>query len=176
MTETSTELRFQFFFVLQTILLFAVSYFFYATHYMAETFILQSEYQLLGIIFGAITAYFIIKAGIYTLINMVFFNSKKNEHWLKSLLFITSLEGILLFPAAMLQVYLELSIENVAYYLAFVLIFVKILTFYKSWRIFFRQKGFFLQNFLYFCALEIIPLLFLWEGLVMIVNQLKVNF
>ena len=176
MTETSTELRFQFFFVLQTILLLAVSYFFYVTHYVAETFILQSEYQLLGIIFGAVTAYFVIKVGIYTLVNTVFFDGKKNEHWLKFILFITSLEGILLFPAAMLQVYLDLSVENVAYYLAFVLIFVKILTFYKSWHIFFRQKGFFLQNILYFCALEIIPLLSLWGGLVMIVDQLKVNF
>ena len=176
LTETSTELRFQFFFVLQTILLLSISYFFYVTHYVADTFILQSEYQLLGIIFGVITAFFILKAGVYTLVNTVFFSSKKNEQWLKSILFITSLEGLLLFPASMLQVYLELPLKTVVYYLIFVLIFVKILTFYKAWHIFFRQKGFLLQIFLYFCALEIIPLLSLWGGLAMIVDQLKVNF
>jgi len=33
-----------------------------------------------------------------------------------------------------------------------------------------------LQIILYFCTLEIIPLLALWSGLEVIVNALKINF
>ncbi len=176
MTETSTELRFQFFFVVETILLMAITYFFYTTNYVADTFVLQSEYELLGIFFAIFAAYFLMKGLLYTWVNMVFFSGKKNGQWLKSFLFITSFEGVLLFPAAMLLVYFDLKIENVVYYFAFCLIFVKILTFYKCWVIFFRQKSFFLQNILYFCALEIIPMLSLTGGLAMIVDVLKVNY
>ena len=56
-------------------------------------------------------------------------------------------------------------------------VFVKILTFYKSYIIFFAQNGLYLQNILYFCALEMVPLVSLWSGLAVIVNhKLKVNF
>ena len=51
----------------------------------------------------------------------------------------------------------------------------KILTFYKSFTIFFYQKGGFLQIILYFCALEMIPLMMLWSGLLVITENLKIN-
>jgi hypothetical protein len=57
-----------------------------------------------------------------------------------------------------------------------VVIFIKILTIYKSYVIFFRQKALYVQNILYFCALEMVPLLSLWGGLAVIVNQVRVIF
>jgi len=53
---------------------------------------------------------------------------------------------------------------------------VKILTFYKSYIIFFKQKRYFLQIILYFCALEIVPLFALWGGLLSIVDLFKIKF
>ena len=50
------------------------------------------------------------------------------------------------------------------------------LTFYKSWAIFFRQNSMFLQIILYLCTLEIVPLLSLGGALVWITDVLKVNF
>ena len=72
--------------------------------------------------------------------------------------------------------YFDLSVQNAVAYVAFVTVLVKISLFYKSFILFFRQKVFFLQIILYFCALEIMPLLSLWGVLVQIVEQLKINF
>jgi hypothetical protein len=85
-------------------------------------------------------------------------------------------EGVLLFPALLLQTYFQFPIQNVAYYCFGVVILIKILTFYKTYIIFFRQNALYLQNILYFCALEMVPLLSLWGGLAVIVNQVRVIF
>ena len=106
----------------------------------------------------------------------MFFGSGPSQRWLKTLLFIAATEGVLLFPVVLLVVYFDLPLENAVYYYGFVFIFTKILAFYKSWTIFFRQNGIFLQIFLYFCALEIVPLLGLLGGLGVLIDQLKITF
>jgi hypothetical protein len=49
-------------------------------------------------------------------------------------------------------------------------------TFYKSYVIFFGRKSHFLQNILYFCALEIVPLASFGGLVVTAINILKINF
>ncbi len=168
--------RFQLFLSLQTCLLLAITYYFYITHYVTDTFVLDTPYEIIGIFFGVFIAYFIAKNIVYSIVNNVFFSSKKNRHWIWTLTFITALEGIALFPAVMLQVYFNLPMQNVVYYFIFILVLTKILTFYKCWVIFFRQISVYLQIILYLCALEIIPLLSLVGILVLITDRLKVNF
>ena len=88
----------------------------------------------------------------------------------------TACLGIMTYPMVMLLVYFNLSLKNAAIYFIFIVLFQELLTFYKSWLIFFRQKGHFLQNILYFCALEITPLLTFGCAMVLITNSLKINF
>jgi len=168
--------KFQLFLNLQTCLLLAIISFLYVTDYVADTFILDFPYQLIIIFFGVFLAYFVGRAFLYKFINTVFFSSKKSKHWTWTQTFITALEGIALFPAVMLLVYFDLPMRNVVYYLIFVLLLTKILTFYKCWVIFFRQMSVFLQIILYLCALEIIPLLSLVGVLVLITDRVKVIF
>ena len=175
-TETSTEVRFQFFLVLQTVLLLSLLQYFYTQRYIGNTFILSSEYQLIAIYFGMWTGYFVLKGLLYTFVNTVFFGARQNLQWLKALLFITAMEGVVMLPLGLLQVYFNMSIESVLTYFVIVLIFVKILTFYKCYITFFRRTGVFLQIILYFCALEIIPLAAMWGALVMMGNYLKINY
>ena len=174
--ETNGKFPFQIFLSLQTCLLLAITYYFYITHYVADTFVLDAPYELIGIFFGVFVAYSAFKILLYKAINLIFFRSKKSKQWTWTFTFITALEGIALFPAVILQVYFNLPMQNVVYYFIFVLILTKILTFYKCWIIFFRQISDFLQIILYLCALEIIPLLSLGGILVLITDQLKVNF
>ena len=175
-TETSGEYRAQFFFLLLTCLLLALFYFLYTQEYVANTFILSDEYLLVPIFFGVFCGYYGLKALFYTGVNMVFFDSKKNEQWLRTTLFLNGAVGIFLFPAVMLLTFFDVSSQTIIFYLIIVLVLVKLLTFYKCSAIFFRQNAFYLQIFLYFCTLEIIPLLALWGGLEVIVNALKINF
>lgn len=175
-TETSTEIKAQFFFLLQTCLLMALLYFFYIRTYTANTFILSDEYLLVAILAGIFLGYFFLKFLVYAYVNLVFFTPKRNGLFFRTLLVLHSFEGILLFPIVALLTFFDIPAQTVVYYTIFVVILVKILTFYKSFVIFFRQNGLYLQIILYFCALEIIPLFALWGGLAVIANALKINF
>ena len=175
-SETSTEIKAQFFFLLQTSLLMALLYFFYLRTYTTGTFILSDEYLLVAILTGIFIGYFFLKYLLYSYVNLIFFERKRNGQFFRTLLFLHSIEGILLFPMVALLTFFNISAQSAAYYTIFVVVLVKILTFYKSFVIFFRQNSLYLQIILYFCALEIIPLFALWGGLAVIANALKINF
>ena len=176
LTETTGEVRFQFFLTLQTCLLFAVITFIYVQQCVADTFILQSQYQLIWIFFGCFAVYFCLRMLLNWGVNNVFFGRKRSIRWLKLLLFVTSAEGTALFPLVMLMSYFDLSIQNAVIYVSIVVLLVKLLLFYKCYVAFFRQRGYILQIILYFCALEIVPLLALWGSAALIVDYLKINF
>ena len=173
--ETGSEIKFQFLFLFITCLLYALLYYFYTNHFVANTFVFSSEYTLLFIYGLSILIYMLGRMILYSIVNSVFFSKKENLQFQGSLLLITSLEGVALFPLVLLLAYFQFSLQNAIYYTATIAIFAKILTFYKSYVIFFNQKGGFLQNILYFCALEMIPLISLWSGLLVITENLKIN-
>jgi len=174
-TETSNELRFQVFMVLQTCLLLAIIFFFYTRSQMGDTFIIE-QYQIIGVFTGIAAAGFALKALAYWVVNWVFFDKRRNEQWMKSFLFLLSTEGVLLFPIVMLLAYFHLSVQSTIIYTAVVIIVFKILTFYKTHLIFFSKRGAFLQNILYFCTLEVVPLLVLWSLMGLVDNVLKISF
>ena len=175
LTETGSEIKFQILFLFITCLIYALLYFLYTNHFIANTFIISSEYLLLVIFGMTILGYMFLRMVLYTIVNNIFFNNKKNLQFLGSILIITSLEGVVLFPLILLLAYFQFSLQNAIIYTATIVILAKILTFYKSFTIFFNQKGGFLQIILYFCALEMIPLMMLWSGLLVITENLKIN-
>ena len=174
-TETGSEVKFQFFFVGLTCLIYGLLYYLYATTNIADTFTLSSEYTILGIFIGVFVLYFLLRFLLYHCINLVFFDSRGNRKFLTSLLFLFAMEGVALFPVLLVMTYWHFSPVYAAIYCAIVLFLVKILTFYKSYIIFFKQKGGFLQIILYFCALEMVPLFALWGGLSVIVDIFKIK-
>jgi hypothetical protein len=175
-TETAVEIRFQIFLTLLTSLLLAILFYFYTLNYIGDTFVLSSQYYLIGIFFGISIVYYLVKILLYTIVNNIFFDSKKNRQWMKSFLYITSIEGALLFPLVILWTFFHLSIQNAVIYVFIVLSIVKILKLFKCFLIFFRQNVVKLQIILYFCTLEIIPVLLFGGALVFTANSLKINF
>jgi hypothetical protein len=176
MTETTNEFRFQFFLTAQTCLLLALVTFFYAQEFNSDTFLVSSQYQLIGMFFGVFAGYLLLKAILYTFVNWVFFSSRQNSQWMKSFLFTSSMEGVVMFPVVVSQAYFGVSLKNTIFYVAAVVVLSRLLSLYKCFSIFFRQKGAHLQIFLYFCALEIMPLLALCGVLSILINYLNVNF
>ena len=175
-TETTSELRYLSFLMLLSFLQISQLFYFYTIYYIGSTFILASQYYLIAIYLGIIIGYFMVKSLLYAIVNLVFFDGKRNGQWLRALMFITVYEGILLFPAVIVQAYYEYPVQFVIIYLTFVLLVVKIMTIYKCYVIFFRRNVVCLQIILYLCALEIVPMLALWEFLVMTANSLKIIF
>ena len=173
--ETSVEMQFQFFFLLQTSLLLAITYFFFTRTFLSETFII-ANYGVIGIYSLAFLLYFSLKGIAYWFVNWVFFDKKKNKHWFRSFSFLTAAEGAAQFPMILLLSFFGLSMESAVIYTMIVIILFKLLTFYKLYIIFFYKIGAFVQFFLYFCALEVVPLFALRGVLLMIDNYLKINF
>lgn len=174
--ETSSEIWFQGFLAIVTCLQVAILFYSYTIHFIGDTFVLDSQYQLIAIYFALSLSYLMARLLVCSIVNTTFFGWKKNLQWTRVLLFLTAFEGVLLFPVVLLLVYFGLSMDNVVICSLSILIIVKLLTFYKYYTIFFRHTSFFLQIILYFCALEIVPLAFLWGAMVRIANEMIIIF
>ncbi len=175
-TETLSEVRFQGFIVFLTSLLFSTLYYFYSLHYNGDAYILSSQYYLILIFLAVFLVYFFIKMVLYAVVNRVFFDSKRNEQWIKALLFVVALECLMSIPAIIMGPYFDMSIEKVEIYFSIVLFLVKMLTFYKCYIIFFRQNVVRLQIFLYLCTLEIVPLFLFAGGIRLLIDSLRYIF
>lgn len=139
-------------------LLLSVSTFVIATQTILPTHhIANKAVVILGIALFFLCA-LAVKVGIHFIVNVVFFGNRSSSYFFGIQVFIISCTAIALLPLTYLQVYSDINVETTVVYLAFVLISNKLLVFYKTWNIFFRQNGLFLQIFLYFCTLEIAPL------------------
>ena len=77
-SETSTELRFQLFLVLQTCLLGAIGFFLYSRASISDTFTIE-QYQVIAIYAGVVASYFLFKALLYSVVGWVFFDRKKKR-------------------------------------------------------------------------------------------------
>ena len=176
MVEADGELRFQTILVAQTSLLFSILYYFFVHELRTGKLSSGSQLGAIGCFFCVFIAYFLFKNLIYGFVNWVFFDRKNNGQWRRMQVFLSSLEGVLLFPIVLLQVYFSLSLQAAMIYTLFVILFIKMLAFYKSYTIFFKRMGASLQILLYFCALELMPLMLLWGLLFITDNYLIINF
>lgn len=174
--ETAHEVYYQLFLCIQAGLLFALSFFFYAQETISETYILPTEYSLMGVFFLIFIGYFALKELFYAWVHLTFFDARQRRQSMVSRLFLTAMEGVLMLPAILVHTYFGMSVISLLIYSLSVIILTKILSFYKTYSIFFREKALFLQNFLYFCTLEAIPLAMLWGILLMTANYLKVTY
>lgn len=101
-----------------------------------------------------------------------FFDKERNNYWIQTYFDLVSGISFLLFPVMLLIIYFNLGIQTSKVLIVFLLLFAKILLFYKSIRNFFKHVYGFLHFILYFCALEIIPLILFWKGITYINNIL----
>ena len=175
MPETDYEINVQAFLVLQTALVLGVLYYIVSRLWIGNDYSQISQLKVIAVFTGIFIAYFVVKKIGYHIVDWNFFNAKKIDQWSKSGLFLTAMEGVLLFPVLLLQVYFGLSLQTAIIYTVAVIILVKLLSFYKCYAIFFKHGGGIVQNILYFCALELMPLLALAGILFITGNNLKVN-
>ena len=172
----ASVMPFLFFLMFVDCLTLAIGSHILATDILDAHFRLNSDIFVIGAFFGLFVLYFAVKDLLYRLTNSVFFDSKRNLQMTRAFIFLAAAEGVLLFPMVLLLVYFDLTEKKAIYYFIFVLILNKILSFYKGWNIFFRQNGGTLQTFLYFCALELVPLLAFGGIWLMTIDLLKINF
>ena len=165
-SSTAADVRYLLVLVLQTCVLSGITFRNYF-HDTSPTLMNQvSPLLLLGIYVGFCLAYFLLKWLIYMFLGWTFFDKNKTNIWLESYSALIYYVGFALFPFVLFLVYFDLSLTNLVIIGSIILIFTKILMFYKWIKLFFHQfSGLFLL-ILYFCALEIVPCLLLYQVLV----------
>ena len=125
--------------------------------------------------FAVVLCFIYVKAWIYSLVNWVFFDHEKNRQWIRGYLMLTTLTAFLFYPIALVDVFSELH-SKIAILCAILVVFLyECLLFYK-FVINFRVKKYgYLLNFLYFCSVELFPLLVLGHWAVWISDNFIVK-
>ncbi|RRD79986.1 DUF4271 domain-containing protein [Alloprevotella sp. OH1205_COT-284] len=173
-TDRVGALRGKFFLIMQTCFLQAVIYFDYTQEQMPDVFYQLSPYTLLLSSTVIIAVYYSVKIFLYRAVNSVFFSSERSKQW-DNHLFVSILStGCLLLPLSLLVVFFDLPFRETQTTYILLMAIVKSLLFYQCYRIFFNTLLGNLHIILYFCALEIVPLIFLWGFLVGVSRSLVV--
>ena len=164
--KSDSEMKNQLFIVLLICFLLTILFFSYTQVQLTSVFNQVSPYKLLTIDMGIFLGYYFLKYGVYFVFNWTFFSSQKRSQWMNSFNFIVLARSLCFFPIALLTVYFDLSVATMLTAVLVVIGISEILVIFKAKQIFFVYKFGLLHLFLYFCTLEMAPLLFLWKTLV----------
>lgn len=173
--STDTEIRGQAFLILQTCFTVAILFFDYTQWRLTEVFNQISPYILLGINTAIVLAYFVIKFLLYRFVNWVFFSRKQAHVWSEAYLLSVMLMDLALFVVAMLVVYFDLSLYATLSAVVLIVGAFKLMLLIKCKQIFFSYYLSIIHLILYFCTLELLPVLLLWKALVYFNEILTVN-
>lgn len=175
-SSTAADVRYLLVLVLQTCVLSGITFLNYFHDTCPALMDHVSSLLLQGIYVGFCLAYFLLKWLLYMFLGWTFFDKNKTNIWLESYSALIYYVGFALFPFVLFLVYFDLSLTNLVIIGSIILIFTKILMFYKWIKLFFHQfSGLFLL-ILYFCALEIVPCLLLYQGMIQMNNILLIKF
>ena len=125
----------------------------------------ETPYILFGAFFLLWIVYFLVKRMMSGFVNWVFFRSEKIFTWQRAYTFLYVMESLLFLPVALSVAYLPIPHEKVLILVLSLIVFVKILLLFKTFQIFFPKMYGTLHLIVYFCTLEIMPLLVLWQAL-----------
>lgn len=122
---------------------------------------------LLPISFGACIVIYLLKLGVFSAVNWVFFDSSQSVAWRQSYTNCMLLSGLPAFVLSALSVFLELSQTGQTILLLLYIVFVEICLFFKAFHIFYAKRYGILLLIVYLCTLELMPLLLAGKALVL---------
>jgi hypothetical protein len=135
-----------------------------------------SPYILIGIYTGIWISYFIFKNLLASFVNWIFFDKIKQALWKKSCFFLFAIETPLFFWVIISTIFLNLPPAIPLWIILTIGILIKLLHLYKTFFIFFPEFYGTLHLIVYFCTLEIMPLLAVFKVLIRVTDELIVKF
>ena len=134
------------------------------TQYDVEYYLFAETPYILFIAFFVLwLAYFLIKRLAGNFVNWIFFRREKIFTCQRAYTFFYSVGALLSLVLAIVVVYLPVPIEEVLLMTLCLVFFVKILLLFKTYQIFFSKLYGTLHLIVYFCTLELMPLLVLLQ-------------
>lgn len=175
-TSTATDIHFLLLLILQTCVLVGVCFFNYFDNENPVLVKRIPPYLLLAVYSGFCLLYIIMKWLIYSFLGWIFFSRALKNMWLESYSTIIYYSGFILFLFALFLVYFDLSTQSMVIIGLSLIVFAKLLVFYKWVKLFSNNIYGLSLLILYFCALEIIPCLLYYQGMIEINNLLLLKF
>lgn len=173
--STASDFRYGLLLLLQTCVLLGICFFDYFHDNNPRLFTSCPTYIILAVYIGVCMIYYFMKWIIYSFISWIFIDKIKATLWIESYLMLLYYFGFFLFPLVLLMVYFDLSANILIPIGLGLVIFIKTLMFYKCFKLFFSHLYGLLGLIVYFCALEIMPCLVLYQALVQINNILLIK-
>lgn len=164
--HVETEFRGQIFLIFQTCFVLGLLFFDFTQERQVEVFNQVSPYKILGVSVAITSLYYMLKTGLYAFVNTIFFTRDQRSLWTHTYLLCVLALGLALLPVALFVIYFDMSFEGMARTFICILAVDKMLLFYKCYRTFFNYTFGWVHLFLYFCTLEIVPLLILLRAMV----------
>lgn len=124
-----------------------------------------SPYAFMGVSVGVVFAYNVVKQILYAWVGHTFFEQGQRQQWRSAFRLSLLVESLLLFALLLLTVYFALDYALAMTLFLAVLGLVLVIRWYKQQAIFFGYRFGYVHGFLYFCTLEITPLVGLWYAL-----------
>lgn len=175
-TSTGTDMRYLLLLLLQTCVLSGLFLFVCTGSLMPEWVGRFSSSLLLGVYVGVCVLYLLAKWLLYSFLGWIFFNKNTISFWMESYSTLLYYSGFGLFLSILIMVYLHLPLQISVIIGLSLLGLVKILMLYKWIKLFcYNLFGGFLL-ILYFCALEIVPCIMLYVGMVQLNDYLIIKF
>lgn len=115
---------------------------------------------------GLTAGWYLLRAALYQFIDSVFFARWQHAQWVQARTRCTFLMGLILLPILLIEVFFVLP--PTVYIIALILVIAvsRFSLFMKCYSTFFTYRGGFLHLLLYFCTLEIVPMVALWRLMV----------
>lgn len=175
-TSTATDMRYLLLLILQSCVLAGVCMLHTFYHVRPELVEHVSPHLLLAIYTVVCLSFLLLKWLVYSFLGWVFFDEGRTGLWIESYSTLLYYLGFALFPFSLFVTYFDASPQITIIIGILLGICFKILVFYKWLKLFCSNLyGSFLL-ILYFCALEIMPCLMLYQGLMQLNDYLIIKF
>lgn len=149
-----------------TAFLVSLAYLCHALNTQPQAFIGTRPYGLLFIGIGLTIAWYIVRMLLYKFINNVFFEKWQHTLWVQARTQCTLLISLVLLPILLIEIYFIPPSIIYTGALFFIIGVSRFGLFMKAYNIFFSYRGGLIHLLLYFCTLEIAPLVVLWRLMV----------
>lgn len=164
--EADTKMHGRSFLLFQTCISMGILSFDFVQERMPDCLSFTTPHILLGLNVAICCLWVGLKILVYYQVNRVLFERESAQLWMDAFLLLLIATGLSLLPITLLVIYFDLSFHYQQYLIFLTAIIAEILLCYKTKVTFFRYRLGGVHLILYLCALEIIPLLILWRGMV----------
>jgi len=173
-TVGGNEFVFRNFMIFQSLFLFTLAIFAISRVYQYIHFSdVASNLFVIGIIFLCVILFYYYRQFFYGLIGFVFAEPEKYKFWKTNYYAITGFWGVLLYVPVLWVVFVGKYVEIPLVLFVILYISYRFWLIYKTIRIFHIRSMRFLYIFLYLCGQEILPVIFIYKGMIYLYNFIE---